>query len=72
MGKLLENNWGRVRCPHCDSVIEPEKKDIQESLDDGHYMICPVCDGTIWFNDKYTEHPVISKILIGPWACYHK
>lgn len=70
--KLIENNWGRVRCPHCDSVMEPEKKDIQESLDDGHYMTCPICDGTIWFNDKYTEHPVISKILIGPWACYHK
>ena len=52
--------------------MEPEKKDIQESLDDGHYMTCPICDGTIWFNDKYTEHPVISKILIGPWACYHK
>ena len=70
--KLIENNWGRVRCPHCDSVMEPEKKDIQESLDDGHYMTCPICDGTIWFNDKYAEHPVISKILIGPWACYHK
>lgn len=70
--KLIENNWGRVRCPHCDSVMEPEKKDIQESLDDGHYMTCPICDGTIWFNDKYNEHPVISKILIGPWACYHK
>ena len=70
--KLIENNWGRVRCPHCDSVMEPEKKDIQESLDDGHYMTCPICDETIWFNDKYTEHPVISKILIGPWACYHK
>ena len=63
--KLLENNWGKVRCPKCDSVMEPEKGDILVSLDDGHYMICPVCGGTIWFNDDDEEHPVISKILSG-------
>ena len=45
--------------------MEPEKGDILVSLDDGHYMICPVCGGTIWFNDDDEEHPVISKILSG-------
>ena len=70
--ELIENNWGRVRCPYCDSVMKPSKEDIQESLDDGHYIICPICNGKIWFNDEYNEHPVISKILIRPWACWHK
>ena len=27
---LLENNWGKVRCPHCDSVMKPEKEDSEE------------------------------------------
>lgn len=70
--ELIENNWGRVRCPHCDSVMKPDKEDIKESLDDGHYMVCPICDSKIWFNDEHNPHPVISKILIGPWACCHK
>ncbi len=66
--ELLENNWGKVRCPKCDSVMKPNKDDIKWTLDDGHYIICPVCDSTIWFNDDFEAHPVVSKILNGtPW-----
>ena len=65
--KLIENNWGKVRCPKCDSVMMPDKEDILESDDDGHYIICPVCKSKIWFGDDnvYDEHPVISAILDG-------
>ena len=64
---LIENNWGKVRCPKCDSVMIPDKEDIRGTLDDGHYIVCPVCDSRIWFNDAdpYEKHPVISKILSG-------
>lgn len=66
--ELLENNWGNVRCPRCDSVMRPDKQDIKDTLDDGHYMVCPVCESTIWFNDDEEPHPVISKILNNtPW-----
>ena len=66
--ELLENNWGKVRCPRCDSVMRPEKQDIKDTLDDGHYMICPVCGSTIWFDDDEETHPVVEG-LIGnrPW-----
>ena len=63
--ELLENNWGKVRCPYCDSVMKPDKEDIHQTIDDGNYIICPVCNCSIWFNDKYTKHPVISRILKG-------
>lgn len=45
----------------------PDKEDILESEDDGHYIICPVCKSKIWFGDDnvYDEHPVISAILDG-------
>lgn len=70
---LLENNWGKVRCPKCDSVMKPEKGDIFYSYDDGHYIVCPVCGSRIWFgecgsdvmNEEYAGNPVIYKILKG-------
>ena len=69
---LLENNWGNVRCPHCDSVMKPEKEDILHHYDDGEYMICPVCGRHIWFghnditmSEEFAENPVIYRILKG-------
>ena len=71
---LLENNWGKVRCPHCDSVMKPEKEDIIHDYDegDGEYRICPVCGRRIWFghnditmSEDYAENPVIYRILKG-------
>jgi len=60
--KLIENNWGKVRCPFCESVMEPDKEDIMTNSDYENYIICPVCDSKIWFEDN---HPVIEKILTG-------
>lgn len=61
---LLENNWGKVRCPKCDSVMDQiTKDDIYNSLDDGHYIICPVCGSSIWFNDKYTQHHIVKNAM---------
>ena len=66
--ELLENNWGKVRCPKCDSVMIPDKEDIKDTLDDGHYVTCPVCNSTIWFNDEDEVHPVIQNVLDNiPW-----
>lgn len=61
--RLLENNLGRVRCPKCDSVMDQiEKRDIHDS-DDGHYMVCPVCGATIWFDDKYEPNYIVQNAL---------
>lgn len=68
--RLIENNWGRVRCPKCDSVMDSIMKDDIRDSDDGHYIVCPVCGSRIWFNDEYGEHPVIGKILSG--QLWHK
>ena len=46
--KLLENNWGKIRCPYCDSVMEIEKKDIMDNSDGEIFIICPVCESYIW------------------------
>lgn len=57
--ELIENNWGRVRCPHCDSVMDKITKDDIYDSDDGHYMICPVCLKRIWFNDEYEPNHIV-------------
>lgn len=64
--KLLENNWGKIRCPYCDSVMEIEKDDIQEHYDDGLYVVCPICDSIIWCEDN----PVVKNIKQG--ILWHK
>ena len=63
---LLENNWGKVRCKECDSVMKPDQGDIF-SHEDGFYVICPVCGSRIWFD---AENQVISRIWNG--TPFHK
>lgn len=63
---LLENNWGKFRCQHCDSVMEIEKGDIMEDPDGEMYTFCPVCDSYIWL----THNPVAQKIKDG--ITWHK
>lgn len=61
--RLLENNWGKVRCPKCDSVMDQiVKEDIYDS-DDGHYIICPICRSRIWFNDEYEKHHIVENAM---------
>jgi YgiT-type zinc finger domain-containing protein len=62
---LLENNFGKVRCKTCDSVMIPDKEDVKYSYDDGHFVICPVCGERIWFNDEDYRNPVCAHILKG-------
>lgn len=69
--ELIENNWGRVRCPKCDSVMDHITKDDIYDSDDGHYMICPVCNSNIWFDDKYVSHPVVENAL-SPFGIPHR
>lgn len=65
--ELLENNYGKVRCKVCDSVMKPSKEDVKVSpYGDGHYIICPVCNSYIWLNDySYERNPVLDHILAG-------
>ena len=58
--RLIENNWGRVRCPKCDSVMDQiTKEDIRDS-DDGHYIIKPSCEKYKVFSFVYeTGHLLI-------------
>lgn len=64
--KLLENNWGKVRCPGCDSVMEIEKNDLMYDSDGELYIICPVCDSYIWL----THNAIARKIEKG--ELWHK
>jgi uncharacterized C2H2 Zn-finger protein len=64
--KLLENNWGKIRCPYCDSVMEIEKDDIMDNCDGEIFITCPVCDSYIWL----THNPVAQKIKDG--ITWHK
>ena len=61
--RLLENNWGKVRCPKCDSVMDQiVKEDIYDS-NDGHYIFCPACGSRIWFNDEYEKHHIVENAM---------
>ncbi len=64
--KLLENNWGKLRCPYCDSVMEIEPNDVESNYDNELYVVCPVCDSKIWV----TDNPVVKLIKSG--IMYHK
>lgn len=63
---LLENNYGKLRCPYCDSVMKIEPSDINVNSDNELYVICPVCNSTIWVTDNI----VIKRIKDG--ILYHK
>ena len=57
--RLLENNWGKVRCTTCDSVMDQIVKDDIYDSDDGHYIICPICGSRIWFNDEHVLNHIV-------------
>ena len=61
--RLLENNWGKVRCQKCDSVMDDITKEDIYNSDDGHYIICPVCESQIWFNDEYEKHHIVENAI---------
>lgn len=61
--KLLENNWGKLRCPHCDSVMEIEPSDIETNYDNELYVVCPVCDSNIWVTDNVVAHQMKKGIM---------
>lgn len=63
---LLENNYGKLRCLQCDSVIKIEPSDINTNYDNELYVICPVCNSKIWVTDNI----VVKKIKNG--ILYHK
>ena len=60
---LLENNYGRLRCPYCDSVIKVESSDINETYDNELYTICPVCDSNIWVTGNIVIKRIKDNIL---------
>ena len=64
--KLLENNYGKLRCPHCDSVMEIEPNDVEANYDNELYIVCPVCNSKIWV----TDNAVVKRMKDG--ILYHK
>ena len=63
--KLIENNYGKVRCKTCDSVIIPDRKDICSNYDNECYVVCPVCGQDIWFDGNPDTNPVLKHIIHG-------
>ena len=65
--KILENNFGKIRCPYCDSVFELEKGDLTEcSQDPGEYYFeCPICG-----EHKYFEPDIFGQD--SPYVKIHK
>ena len=63
--ELLENNYGKVRCNTCDSVLKPDKDDVCSNYDGEYYVICPVCDQRIWFHGNPNTNPVLKHIITG-------
>lgn len=63
---LLENNYGNLRCPYCDSIMKIESSDINTNYDNELYVVCPVCNSNIWV----TDNVVIKRIKDG--ILYHK
>ncbi len=62
---LIENNFGKVRCKICDSVMIPDKEDVHINSDFEHYITCPVCGSNIWLDEGYNSNPVLLHILNG-------
>jgi rubrerythrin len=52
--ELLENNFGKLRCEECDSVIRIEgDNDFEYSYNDDCYTVtCPVCGATKWLEKR--------------------
>lgn len=54
--ELIENNFGKVRCHECDSVVKVEKKGdlVYEIHDDCYSLTCPVCGAKRWLEKDNT------------------
>ncbi|WP_296864718.1 hypothetical protein [uncultured Methanobrevibacter sp.] len=55
---ILENNFGKIRCPYCDSVFKLEKGDLTQCSQDPevYYFECPICYERKYFEDDVFEH----------------
>lgn len=61
--RIIENNYGNIRCPMCDSVFQLEKGDLKTSWHDPeYYFICPVCGHTKWYDE---DHPYVEASKTG-------
>ena len=64
--EILENNFGKVRCPECDSVFRiTDKGDfVWDPHDDNYYIKCPICGQLKWFeeDDPYVQHYIHHQI----------
>lgn len=61
--KILENNYGKLRCKCCDSVFELEKGDLTKyTYDDEWYFKCPIC-GTLKIFAP--QHPYVEACKTG-------
>jgi len=61
--KMLENNYGKIRCKCYDSVYQLEKGDLQKfPYDDEWYFECPVCGAKKVFDE---EHPYVKASKTG-------
>ena len=62
--KILENNYGKIRCCGCDSVYQLEKGDLKYDHNELEYRYfkCPVCEQMNWI-DK--DHPYVKACETG-------
>lgn len=67
--ELLENNFGKLRCEGCDSVMRIESdKDFAYSYNDDCYTVtCPVCGSVRWLEksnplvQSYIYHRIVHR-----------
>ena len=43
--KIVSKGYGRYKCPYCNTVVELQKKDVQQ-WNEVLYYDCPVCGET--------------------------
>lgn len=59
MIKVIEYGRRRVRCPHCSSLLEFEKEDVQcrqSGMNEyTYYITCPNCQGDIGMGEQGWE-----------------
>ncbi len=62
--RIIENNYGNIRCPMCDSVFQLEKGDLQwtHTDEDSYYFECPICGALKWFDE---DHPYVEASKTG-------
>ena len=60
--KIIENNFKKLRCTECDSVVEIESDmDFEYSyIDDCYTVTCPVCGAKRWLE---TSNPLVQEFI---------